>query len=87
MVPRGGDRRPPFATLGAQRLRSTWQRGSCAFCCSEGREYVRSGGLEVFALEHRGKDENLEKVEEKSKGSQEERNLFLNLKKNFGAGN
>jgi hypothetical protein len=43
--------------------------------------------LEVFALEHRGKDENLEKVEEKSKGSQEERNLFLNLKKNFGAGN
>ncbi len=38
--------------------------------------YLRSGGLEVFALEHRGKDENLEKFEEKSKGSQKERNLF-----------
>jgi len=37
--------------------------------------------LEVFALEHRGKDENLEKFEEKSKGFQEERNLFKILKK------
>ncbi len=38
--------------------------------------YLRSGGLEVFALEHRGKDENLDKFEEKSKRSQKERNLF-----------
>jgi hypothetical protein len=85
MVLRGGDRRPPFGTLGVQRLRSTWQRGSCAFCCSEGREYLRSGDLEVFALEHRGQDENLEKFEEQ--GFQGRTESFLEKIFNFGAGN
>lgn len=42
--------------------------------------------LEVFALEHRGKNENLEKFEEKSKGSQEERNLFKFKKKTLELG-
>ncbi len=81
VVPRGGDRRPPFGTLGAQRLRSTWQRGSCAFCCSEGREYLRSGGF--GSLRARTSPEGREPRESSRRRARVPRKngIFLNLKK------
>jgi len=81
VVHRGGDRRPPFGTLGAQRLRSTWQRGSCAFCCSEGREYLRSGGF--GSLRARTSPEGREPRESSRRRARVPRKngIFLNLKK------